>query len=177
MRRAVAGLLCGTLMLFTSAAQAGGIGRLLGGLVARGALSAGVHAAAGAAHSKTYTPNVLTVSQLVACLKNANGLDQDSEQLDIRKSELDGLSKQIETLEERISAKRATLNRSSQIQVDSVNADIETLNANIDRIRARGAEHNQLVRTYNEKENAYNIECAKKYYNDDMVEARKLAGL
>jgi septal ring factor EnvC (AmiA/AmiB activator) len=177
MRRPVAGLLCVTLMLAASAAQAGGIGRLLGGLVGRAAISAGAHAAAGAAHSKTYTPDVLTVSQLVACLKRANGLDQESEQLDIRKSELDGLSRQIEDLEERIKTKRARLNRSRQIEVDSINADIETLNANIDRIRARGAEHNQLVITYNGKENAYNTECAKKYYSDDMIEARKLAGL
>jgi peptidoglycan hydrolase CwlO-like protein len=177
MRRAVAGVLCGTLMLSANVAQAGGMGRLLGALVTRGAISAGAHAAAGAAHSKTYTSDFLTVTQLVACLKRANGLDQDGNQLDTRKAELDGLAKQIKTLEGRIETKRNTIDRSSQIQVDSVNADIETLNATVDRIRARGAEHNQLVRTITEKENAYNDECAKKYYSEDMTEARRLAGL
>src|SRR4051812_36191846 len=83
--RAIVAILLSTLAGI-SVADARGLGRLLGGMVARGAISSGAHAAASAVQAKSYTPNVLTVDQLVACLKKADALDRASEGLSERKA-------------------------------------------------------------------------------------------
>ena len=76
-----------------------------------------------------------------------------------------------------IETKRATLDRTSKVQVNSVNADIDRMNSDVDEINSQGAEFNRLVVAYKNKESTYNDDCTKKYYADDMTEARKLAGL
>ena len=68
--------------------DAGGMGRFLGSLVARGVVRGAI--APGRSNpppqsyeAKSYTPDVLTVEQLANCIKKATKLDGDSERLEV----------------------------------------------------------------------------------------------
>jgi hypothetical protein len=153
-------------------ADARGLGRFVSGLVTRGAVSS-----AARRQSKTYTPDVLTVDQLVQCLTKANALDQESEQLEAKRGELEAAAKDMDYLKNRLDMRGSMINRRSQHQIDSFNAEVDSYNASAKRLTSREDDFNRLVSFHNASANSYNAECAKLYYADDMETARKLAGI
>jgi hypothetical protein len=127
--------------------------------------------------SKTYTPNVLTVDQLVQCLKKATALDQESDQLEGKRSELLSAGKEIDQVKGQLDIKRAALNRYSQVSVDRFNAEIDRYNVMANRLKSREERFNDLVSIHNSNATEFNAACAKQYYADDMETARRLAGI
>src|ERR1039458_1915205 len=99
--------------------DAGGMGRFLGSLVARGVVRGAI--APGRSNpppqsyeAKSYTPDVLTVEQLANCIKKATKLDGDSERLEVirtallaSKSEIDLSSAAVEFQRTRVDHYRA----------------------------------------------------------------------
>jgi chromosome segregation ATPase len=160
-------------LVAAESAYARGLGKFVGGLVARGVVSG----AARSMQSKTYSPDVLTVDQLVQCLRKASALDEESTQLEAKKSELQSASKDIENLKSRLEMKSAMVNRRIQSQVDSFNAEIDSYNVSAARLKSREDDFNRLVSFHNAIARGFNAECAKQYYADDMESARKLAGI
>jgi hypothetical protein len=72
-------------------ADAGGMGRFLGSLLARGAVRGAI--IAGRSQSETYAPkvyesDVFIVEQLALCIKQASKLDGDNERLEAERSTL-----------------------------------------------------------------------------------------
>ena len=116
-------------------------------------------------------------SRLVQCLKKANGLDQESEQLDGKRSELKSSANEIDQLKSQIEMRCELVNRSNQASIDRFNADVDRYNTIADRLKREEDIFNGLVGTHNGHVNGYNVECAKNYYQDDMKSARKLAGI
>src|SRR3982074_3264465 len=61
-------------------AEARGMGRFLGGLMARGAVSAAAHSGTTSSSSaKSYTPDALAVAHPAQCIRKASKLDEDSD--------------------------------------------------------------------------------------------------
>jgi prefoldin subunit 5 len=170
-------------MIGTSeAADAGSLGKFLSGLIARGVVRGTAHSMDGSAYtpnvpSKSYTPNVLTVDQLVRCLKEASMLDEQSDPLERKRTELQSAGKEVDQLKDQLDIKRAAVNRASQISVDRFNAEIDRYNATVNRLKSQEEHFNLLVSVHNGNVNRFNAECAKQYYADDMESARKLAGI
>jgi hypothetical protein len=163
-------------------ADAGGLGRFVSGLVARGIVRGAAQSRNSNAYtpdvlSKTYTPNILTVDQLVRCLKKASALDQQSDQLEGKRIELQSAGKEIDQLKDQLDIKRAAVNRSSQVSVDRFNAEIDRYNVTADRLKSQEERFNVLVTFHNGNVTGFNAECGKQYYADDMESARKLAGI
>jgi predicted neutral ceramidase superfamily lipid hydrolase len=171
-QRVIACVICAGSLIATGPADARGLGRFLGGLVARGAVSGVTHGM-----RKSYTPDVLTVDQLVQCLKKASALDQESNDVESKRTELRAAVGQIDRLKTQIETKRATLNRYSQQAVDDFNADVELYNAAVNAGRSRESYLNAVVDLHNANVESYNAVCAKQYCADDMEQARKLAGI
>ncbi len=161
MTRIAAYALC-ALITTAQAADAGGMGRFLSGLLTRGAVSATVHGLRDSnTLAKSYTPDILTVDQLVQCLKRATSLDQEFDGLESMRKELQISSDQIDPLKAQLEKKAAVVNRSNKEM----------------NVRNRQELFNYSVNAHNISANSYNAACAKKYYADDMEQARKLAGI
>lgn len=64
----------------------------------------------------------------------------------------------------------------SQADVNRFNNQVVRYNAAMSDGKSRQSEFNSFVSLHNTNVDTYNIECAKKYYADDMDIARKLAG-
>jgi hypothetical protein len=162
-------------------AEARGLGRFLGGFLARGAASAATRSLPQSPYSlpqsKAYPSDVLTVDQLVQCLKKASSLDEEAEKLAAKKSELQSAGRDMDNRKSQLEMKSAIVNRRSQLQIDRFNAEVDTYNASAERLKAEEENFNRLVNFHNAIANSFNAECAKKYYADDMESARKLAGL
>jgi hypothetical protein len=121
---------------------------------------------------------MLTVDQLVLCLKSASALDQETGQIEGYRRMLRFASDEINLLQAQINQKRSGVIRSSQASVDNFNADIDRYNAMVERRNSQGDGFNLIVQDHHDKEDRYNAECAEKYYaTDDMESARKLAGI
>src|SRR5215211_6944441 len=101
-------------------AEAGRLGRFTSGM-ARGAIQGTAHSGARSYATKSYTSEVLTVDQIVACLKKATSLDEESEQLEGKRAQLQAGSRDLDEIEKRIEARRNALNTRSQRDVDSFN--------------------------------------------------------
>jgi hypothetical protein len=182
---AVAGLVT------SQAAHAGALGKFVSSLVGRGiakeaAEGIGSAAVRGAtrtvpylssAPSKLYTPNVLTVDQLVECLKKANTLDQDSDLLQKRSTEIHSARQQLDQFKSQLEVKRKAVNRSSKVSTDTFNAELKRHNAMVDDLNSLQDLFNRLVAFHNVNTDEYNTACAKHYYSDDMERARALAGI
>jgi hypothetical protein len=172
--------------LVSGPADAGGLGKFVSGLVARGVVRGVVSGAARSTpgntyasgfSDKTYTPNVLTVDQLVQCLKTASALDQQSEVLEGKRSELQLAGREIDQLRAQLEMNPAAVIRSSQVSVDRFNAEVDRYNAIANRLKSKEADFNGLVSDHNSNVTGFNAACAKQYYADDMESARKLAGI
>jgi hypothetical protein len=168
-------------MVQSQVAEARGLGKFLGWLLARGAVSSAVHSLP---QSKTYSPDlkiyspdILTVDQLMQCVKKASALDEESEYLRAKKSELQSIGNDVDARKGQLEMKGATVNRRSQLQVDGFNAEVDAYNAGAERLKAQEDNFNRLVTLHNAQANLFNADCAKKYYADDMESARKLAGI
>jgi len=154
------------------------MGRFLSGLLTRGAVSATVHGLRDSnTLAKSYTPDILTVDQLVQCLKRATSLDQEFDGLESMRKELQISSDQIDPLKAQLEKKAAVVNRSNKVAVESFNVEIDRYNALEMNVRNRQELFNYSVNAHNISANSYNAACAKKYYADDMEQARKLAGI
>jgi hypothetical protein len=179
-----------SVLMVAEPACAGGMGKFVTSLVAREAIRTAVRSMNNNSETSTpsrtgsqetaakqYGPNVLTVDQLVLCLKMAGGLDEQSEQLAQKRSELETASNDLDKLKGQIDAKSAAVNRRSQTSVDSFNAEVSRYNSGLGRFKSQEGAFNVLVVDHNTKVSGYNLQCSRKYYADDMEAARKLAGI
>lgn len=182
--RAIA-LLVSMLALLASirTSEAGGTGRFLASLLARGVAREAVGAAARSSSAetvyapKTYGPDVLTVDQLAACMKKATALDGESDRIESARASLLTIKSAIDAKVTAIELKRVALDRYSKKSVDDFNAVIESYNALVSAGKAKQADFNAAVDNHNVVVDGYNIACVKKYYADDMEEAKKLVAV
>src|SRR5262245_52544717 len=104
---------CVSSLIAVDAAEARGLGRFLSGLLSRGVARTGFRVFI----PKSYSPDVLTVNQLAQCLKKANALDQESQDIQVRRLGLTARDTEIDSLGTQIELKRAALNSYSQAAV------------------------------------------------------------
>jgi hypothetical protein len=167
------------LLCAAKSSDAGGMGRFLGSLVARGV----VRGAIAPGHSnpqpqylpKSYTPDVLTVEQLANCIKKATKLDGDSERLEVIRTALLASKSEIDLSSATVEFQRTRVDHYSQKSVDAFNALINRYNILVTNGQAKQASFNALVDAHNTEADAYNAGCVKKYYADDLTDAQKLA--
>ena len=160
----------------SSSSHAGGTGRFLGALLARGAV-AGVVAGTSSSSAKTYAADTLTVSQLAQCIKRAAKLDDDGTQLETSRTALQAAIDQTDQSKATVEQQRANLNRSSRSAVNSFNALVDRHNVLLTDVKAKQTDFNTSIDAHNVEVDAYNRDCAKKYYADDLAEAKKQAGV
>jgi hypothetical protein len=158
--------------------DAGGMGRFLGSLVARGAVRGAI--IAGRSQSDTYAPkvysaDVLTVEQLALCIKQATKLDGDNDWLEIDRRALLASKSEIDASSAAIELQRPRVDHYSQQSINGFNALIDRYNALVTNGKVKQASFNALVDAFNVQVNTYNANCAKKYYADDLPDAQKLA--
>jgi hypothetical protein len=174
MRRVMLALGC---LLLAAPAEAGG-GRFLAGLLARGAVVTAVHSGSNAASgTKSYAPDVLTVAQLAQCITKAGKLDGDSERLEADRAKADLSATAIDASKAGIDRQKAVIDSRSRSSVNALNALIDRHNSLLEDAKIRQAAFNSDVGSHNAALDAYNAECTKKYYADDLAAAQKLAGL
>jgi hypothetical protein len=167
-----------TIIYLPTPADAGGMGRFLGSLVARGAVRGAIIAgrsSSDTAAPKVYSSDVLTVEQLAQCIKQATKLDGDNDHLEIDRSTLKALVLKVDVSQSFLEMQRANLDRSSQKSVNAFNALIDQHNGLVNNAKAKQADFNALIDAHNLEANAYNTTCTKKYYSEDLPEAQKLA--
>jgi hypothetical protein len=177
MKRLFAGiaiLMCG--LCLPTASEAGGMGKFLGGLLARGAVVAAVHAGSSSA-AKSYTPDVLTVAQLADCIKRASKLDTDSEHIENDRGGLSQAQSEVDQSSATVEQQRSSVNHRSRASVNAFNTLVDRHNALVAGVKDRQVTFNAAVDVHNVEANSYNGACAKKYYADDLAEARKLSGI
>src|SRR4051812_8305168 len=117
MRLTVALFVSGILVASYAVADARGLGRFASGL-ARGAIQGGAHAGVRYA-VKTYTADVMTVDQLVICLKRADALDGESEQIEVKRTALEAGSKELDLMADRVDQQRRSVDTRVKRQIDS----------------------------------------------------------
>jgi hypothetical protein len=166
-----------SIALLCESADARGLGTFVSGLIARGAVGAAVAGARAGAAQKTYTSNVLTVPQLVQCLKKADALDQDKDRLNQRKKELQGIGERLDREKLALEISGAQVNRASRVQVERFNASVDDFNGRAQLLKVQEDDFNAQVTQHNSTATSFNGECEKQYYADDMEAARKLAGI
>jgi hypothetical protein len=158
--------------------DAGGMGRFLGSLVARGAVREAIVAGRSQSQSyapKAYTAEVLTVAQLATCIKKASKLDEDSERLEASRAVFLSAKSEIDLSSAAIEFQRPRVDHYSQKSVDAFNALINRYNIFVTNGKTKQDSFNALVDAHNSEANAYNAECVKKYYADDLPDAQELA--
>ncbi len=159
-------------------ADAGGMGRFLGSLMARGAVREAI--IAGRSQSQSYAPknysiDVLTVEQLANCIRTAGKLDGDDKILEATRSELLASKSFIDKASIDVEFERLKIDRYSHKSVDVFNALVNRYNALVIDGKAKQTNLNALVDAFNIQVDAYNAACVKKYYADDLSDAEKLA--
>jgi hypothetical protein len=143
-------------------------GRFFSG-AARGAGNALLHAP-----RKNYTPDVLTVDQLVDCLKTSELLDRASDAIDANRAMLKSKVDSIDRTKAEIEHREPRVNIRIKSEVDRFNNDVRQLNSMIASYRADQEAFNNDVRSHNAVLAPFNAKCEKKYYVDDMEAAQKL---
>lgn len=138
------------LMFDSMPADAGGMGRFLGSLVARGVAHEAI--AAGRSHSqsyapKTYTSDVLTVEQLALCIKQASKLDGDNDRLEAIRSLLLASKSEIDMSSAAVELQRPRVDHYSQQSINAFNALIDRYNLLVTNGKAKQADFNSLVNT------------------------------
>jgi hypothetical protein len=168
-----------TLLCAAKPSDAGGMGRFLGSLVARGVVREAIVAGRSNAQPqylpKSYTPDVLTVEQLANCIKKAAKLDGDGERLEAIRTALLASKSEIDLSSATVEFQRTRVDHYSQKSVDAFNALIARYNILVTKGQAKQASFNALVDAHNTEADAYNAGCVKKYYADDLPDAQKLA--
>lgn len=167
-----------TIVFVPTPADAGGMGRFLGSLVARGAVRGAI--IAGRSQSSTYAPkiysaDVLTVEQLALCIKQATKLDGDSDRIETDRSSLLSSKSEIDAASAALELQRPRVDHYSQHSINAFNALIDRYNALVISGKTKQASFNALVDALNVQVDAYNATCVKKYYADDLPDAQKLA--
>jgi hypothetical protein len=158
-------LLLGTVAVIALAvgpADAGGMGRFLGSLVARGVVREAIVAGRSQSQSyapKTYTADVLTVAQLATCIKKASKLDGDSERLEAGRAVLSSSKSEIDLSSAAIEFQRPRVDHYSQDSVNAFNALINRYNILVTDGKAKQGSFNALVDAHNAEADAYNAEC------------------
>jgi hypothetical protein len=176
MAQALTVFLALALGLIAAPLEARGMGRFLGGLLARGAASAAVHSGTGGrSYAKSYSPDVLTVTQLAQCIKKAGKLDQDSDQLEASRTTLRSATSGVERSSAMVEHQRGRVDQYSKASVEAFNTLIDRHNKLVIDAKARQSSFNLVIDGHNIEVNAYNSECTKKYYADDLQDAQKLA--
>jgi len=112
---------------------------------------------------------------LARCIKKAGKLDEDSGRLEFSRNEFQSLESEINRTHTTIELERSRVNHYSQKAVDAFNMLVDRHNMLVTTGKAKQAKFNALVEAHNSEANAYNKECVKKYYADDLSEAQKLA--
>jgi hypothetical protein len=168
----VSGLLC-----VAKPADAGGQGRFLGALVARGLVrDASLAARSNFSYGpKIYNVDFLTVAQLANCIRQATRLDGDNERLEAAKNAFLALKSEIDLATAAVEAQRPRVDHTSQQSVDAFNALVNRHNILVTNGRARQAGINTFVEGFNAQVNGYNAICVKKYYVADLPDAQKMA--
>jgi hypothetical protein len=156
------------------AAESRGLGKFLGRLLAREAVAGAMRSSP---QIKTNSSDTLTVNQLVRCLKKASALDEESEFIAAKRSELQSARKDMDARKSKLEMKGALLDLNSQLQVDDFSAEVDAHNASVERLKSHEDDFNRFVNLHNGLVNFFDAECAKRYFADDMATARKLAGL
>jgi hypothetical protein len=157
-----------------SPAEARGAGRFLGSLLARGAVSVAAHSGT-TSYAKSYSPDVLTVAQVAQCIRKAGKLDSDAERLEVVRTTVRSAVSGVDQSASALENQRARLDRSSKASVQAFNAAVDRHNKLIADAKARQTEFNSSIDGHNVEAETYNLECARKYYADDLSEAQKLA--
>jgi hypothetical protein len=167
-----------TIIYLPTPADAGGMGRFLGSLVARGAVRGAIIAGrsqSGAYAPKIYSTDVLTVEQLALCIKQATKLDGDSDRIEVDRSSLLTSKSEIDAASAALELQRPRVDHYSQQSINAFNALIDRYNALVINGKSKQASFNTLVDALNVQVDAYNATCVKKYYADDLPDAQKLA--
>jgi hypothetical protein len=123
---------------------------------------------------KSYTPDVLTVDQLVDCLKTSEMMDQASDAIEAKRAVLKTKNDNIDRTKVEIDLREPRVNTRSKSEVDRFNNDVRQLNAMIVSYRADQEAFNSDVRSHNAALAPFNARCEKKYYADDMEAAQKV---
>lgn len=161
-------------------AEARGMGRFLGSMVARGAASAAVHSgtsSSSSAATKTYSSDTLTVAQLAQCLKGAAKLDETSERLEVDRKAVQSSSAEVSQSKAALDQKESSLNLHSKAAVKAFNASVERHNALVIAANLKQTDFNAAVEAHNFEVKSHNNDCARKYYDSDLADAKKLAGI
>ena len=164
-------------------AESRGMGRFLGGMVARGATSAAVHSGtsssspAATSPTKTYSSDTLTVAQLAQCLKGAAKLDETSERLDLDQKAVQSAFSEVDQSKAALDQKESSVNQRSKASVNAFNASVERHNALVRGANLKRTDVKAAIDAFNVEVGSHNNECAKKYYASDLPDAKKLAGI
>jgi hypothetical protein len=164
-------------------AESRGMGRFLGGMVARGAVGAATHSGTSSASSastssaKSYPSDTLTVAQLAQCLKSAAKLDETNERLELDEKALQSSFSEVDQSKAAIEQQRSTLNRQSKASINAFNASVNRYNTLVDGAKSGQTNFNSAVSAHKAEIDSYNNDCAKKYYASDLSDAKKLAGI
>jgi hypothetical protein len=157
-----------TLVATIDAADARRGGRFFSSVVRSGA-SALAHTP-----RKSYTSDVLTVDQLVDCLKASEMIDQASDAIEAKRAALKTKSDNIDRTKAEIDLREPRVNTRSKSEVDRFNNDVRQHNAMIVSYRADEDAFSSDVRSHNAALAPFNAKCEKKYYADDMEAAQKV---
>ena len=168
-------------------AESRGMGKFLGGMLARGAVSAAVHSGTSSSSSassssstssaKTYPSDVLTVAQLAQCLKGAAKLDETNERLEVDRKALQSSVSDVDQSKAAIDQQRSSLNRQSKASVNAFNASVDRYNVLVAGAKTKQTDFNSAINAYNVEIDSHNNDCVKKYYASDLPDAKKLAGI
>jgi hypothetical protein len=160
-------------------AESRGMGKFLGGMLARGAVSAAVHSGTSSSTSsaKTYPSDVLTVAQLAQCLKGAAKLDETNERLELDRKTLQSSVSDVDQSKAAIDQQRSSLNRQSKASVNAFNASVDRYNVLVAGAKTKQTDFNSAINAYNVEVDSHNNDCVKKYYASDLPDAKKVAGI
>jgi hypothetical protein len=158
----------------------------LAGLLARGVVRAATmegHRTTGPSPAyalpapKIYGTDTLTVQQLAECLKKANELDREAVAIESKRPALKQEESSLHRFETALEARRIYLNRKSQKEVDEFNESIDRYNRQGEVLKLEQQAFNTGVDAHNVKATLYDASCARRYYADDMEQAKTLAGV
>ena len=164
-------------------AESRGMGRFLGGMVARGATSAAVHSGTSSSSSastsatRTYSSDTLTVAQLAQCLKGAAKLDETVERVEVDRKAVQSAFSEIDQSKAALDQKESSVNQRSKASVKAFNASVERHNVLVRAAKLKQTDLNAAIDAHNIEVQSHNNDCAKKYYASDLPDAKKLAGI
>lgn len=180
LRRRIVLIAAGVLGLGAAEAQAGGFLRALAGRTAVRAGAAAVGSTASTASTpaiKIYGPDVLTVDQLTACVRTANELDKSSDEVDTKRADLDAKLGEVKARRAKLKEREGQLRGSNRKALALYNAEVDATNKLIRVAKADQASFNATAQGHNSRLDEYNGRCAKRYYADDMEQAKQRANV